>query len=126
MTGLAAQPNLSLCRLCMPRTKKSARPASEADAKRAAAGAPAEEKEAKASESKSGKKAGRGPAEPFTVAQYDLLLEYFQWLFPRPPEKRAQGAKVTKELSARIKSLFRSLRNFNSEFCASTVKLVGL
>ncbi len=75
--------------------------------------------EAKAGSVKQAKRAGRGPAEPLTVNQYDVLTDYVKWRYPRAPEKRTKGAKMPASLRPRVKAAFRTVKNFNCKYSPS-------
>jgi hypothetical protein len=69
--------------------------------------------EAKKAKPKAAKTA-RGSSQPLTVGQYDLLLDWCQWRYPRAPEKRADAEKMPKEFAPRVALHFRSTKNFSS------------
>jgi hypothetical protein len=57
----------------------------------------------------------RGRSQPLTEKQYDALLEWTQWRYPRAPEKRSAADKMPKELASRVAALFRSTKNFGTQ-----------
>ena len=104
----------------MPRQSKSSSDEKKGEEKEGAQAEPREEKEEQKPDAKKGAKPAlktRGAVEPLTVLQYEFLLKFVRWRFPRPPEKRKKDEHVPPHLLAEAEKLFRSKRNFSSTCC---------
>ncbi len=110
----------------MPRTAGAPRKSATTGKGKRAKAATKPKKESKASSSEKPKKSVRGTKEPLTQGQYDALLCYVQWQFPRSPKKPPpENSKLPKDLRTPIANAFRNLAHFRSAYLLLHAFIVG-